>query len=102
MNNKWVAAVVTGAALIAPLPSFAHTDLSIGIGLGLPGPVYYAPPPPPVVEYAPPPAYYVSPPVVYGPRVIYRGWYGDPGWRHHWAHERREHWRHHRDWDDDR
>lgn len=38
--------------LLAGTSLFAHTYFSIGVGIG--GPVYYAPPPPPVVAYAPP------------------------------------------------
>jgi hypothetical protein len=83
--------LITVAAM--PLAASAHTDLSIGIGIG----GYYAPPPPRVYYYEPevveyrhgPPAYYYSPPRrVYGPRVVYRDYYYDrsPRYRHRHRH----------------
>jgi len=77
--------VVTAAAM--PVAAFAHTELSIGLGLGgpvysppppavvyeQPAPVYAAPPPPVVYEQ---PAYVYGPPVAYGPTVVYEGYYG--------------------------
>jgi hypothetical protein len=79
MNYKWLAAAVlmVGGMGVAN----ARTDVSIGIGLPLPGVVYgggyYAPPPPPPVYYGPvyrervyypEPVYYAPRPVYYGPR----------------------------------
>ena len=83
MNKTLIGAALI-AAVAVPAVTSAHTNLSIGLGLG--GPVYappavvYAPPPP--VYVAPPPvvyeqpAYVYGPPVVYGPEVEYRGYYG--------------------------
>ena len=75
------------AAMATPA-AFAHTDLSIGIGLG----PYYDPPP--VYYYEPAPRVYYEPYPYYGPRVVYRSYYGpryyhDRG--HHRGHERRWH-----------
>ncbi len=86
-----------GAALLAPIPSFAHVNIAVGLGLGYPPPVYYAPPPPPPIVYAPAPAYYGAPPPVYydQPTVIYQS---RPYWRHYDGdHE----WREHRNWRED-
>jgi hypothetical protein len=74
MKYKWLAAaaLMIGGIGVAN----AHTDVSIGLGVGLPG-AYYAPapvyyPPPPVyrerVYYEPAPVYYAPRPVYYGPR----------------------------------
>jgi hypothetical protein len=54
----------------------AHTDLNIGVGIGVPTYVQPAP------VYAPPPPVYVAPrPVYYGYREDgYRGWDHDRGW----------------------
>jgi hypothetical protein len=86
MNKLFITlGVVTAAAM--PVAAFAHTDLSIGLGLGgpvysppppavvyeQPAPVYVAPPPPVVYEQ---PAYVYGPPVAYGPTVVYDGYYG--------------------------
>jgi len=97
-------AAALGAALLAPIPSFAHVNIAVGLGLGYPPPVYYAPPPP--VVYAPAPTYYGPPPPVYydQPTVIYqsrpywRHYDGDHEWREHrdWRHED-HHWREHGD-----
>jgi len=94
-----------GVALLAPIPSFAHVDVSVGLGFGYPPPVYYAPPPP--VVYTPAPTYYGPPPPVYynPPTVIYQS---RPYWRSYdehrgWRHERHDwrgedhHWREHDD-----
>jgi len=84
--NKTLIALGIAVAAVMPAAAFAHTNLSIGVGLG--GPVYAPPPavvyaPPPPVYVAPPPvyeyetpAYVYGPPVVYGPNVEYRGYYG--------------------------
>jgi|SRR5271156_6697909 len=58
-------AVTLGVLLAA---SAAQARIFVGVGIGVPGPVYYPPPvvvaPPPVV-YAPPPAIYAPPPTAY-------------------------------------
>jgi hypothetical protein len=74
-----LAALALAGAMLAPASASAHVSVGIGINLGPPliyGPpvVAYAPPPP--VVYAPPPVVYYGPPVVYGPTVIYRPYYG--------------------------
>lgn len=97
-------ALAFAAAGLLPAPSFAHVDLSIGLGLGYPPPGYYAPPPPAV--YVPAPEYYGPPPVYYGPPgVIYGpGGYEYEGDRPDWEErgyggDNDEHWRF--DGDDD-
>lgn len=72
------------------LPRQSRAGVSVGIGVGVPGPV---------VAY-PAPAYY--PPAYYGPGVVaaapgwgYYGYYGYYGPHHRW-HYRRPYWRRHR------
>ncbi len=71
------------AAVALPATAFAHVSVGVGINLG--GPGYYAPPPvvyaqPAPYYYAPPPpVVYAAPPVVYGPPVGYRPYH----YRHH-------------------
>jgi len=61
-----VGAVTLGVVLAA---SAAQARVFVGVGIGIPGPVYYPPPvvyaPPPAVVYAPPPAVYATPPTAY-------------------------------------
>lgn len=85
MKHKWLAAA---ALMVAGMGvANARTDVSIGIGVPLPGVAvygggYYAPPPPPV--YYPAPVYrervYYPAPVYYAPRPVYYGprYYGPP------------------------
>lgn len=60
-------ALVGGLTVIGV--SAAQARVFVGIGLGVPGPFYYAPPPvvyaPPPVVYAAPPTAYVAPPTAY-------------------------------------
>ena len=89
-----------GIALLAPIPSFAHVDVSVGLGLGYPPPVYYGPAPQPPVVYAPAPTYYGPPPGYYDqPTVIYQT---RPYWQEYdedreWRHERHD-WREDHRW----
>jgi hypothetical protein len=53
------AALCAGGAMLALAPA-AQARVVVGLGIGVPGPVYYAPPPP--VYYAPPPVVYAPPP----------------------------------------
>lgn len=87
--NRTLIGLAVVAATAMPVAAFAHTDVSIGLGLG--GPVYVPPPavyiaPEPV--YAPPPVVYAqpgyvyTPPVVYGPPVVYDDRYYGPRYRH--------------------
>lgn len=69
-----------GAAAVPGVASAGHVSVGVGINLGAPG--YYAPapvyaaPPPPVYTYDPPVVYAPPPPVVYGPPVpVYRPYY---------------------------
>src|ERR1700755_947559 len=64
--------------------------LNVGVNIGIPARVYFAPPP----VYAPPPP--PPPPVVYQPAPVYYGgpsivigWHGDPYWDGHrsWARD---------------
>jgi hypothetical protein len=72
-----------GAAAAPGVASAGHVSVGVGINLG--GPGYYAPAPvyavpPPVYTYEPP-VVYAPPPVVYGPPVpVYRPYY------HHHRH----------------
>lgn len=78
------------AAAAIPLPSFAHSDVSVRVNLGLPvapAVVYYD-----AWRPAPQPVYYYEP--AYRPVVIYREYEG----RHHRGHHRgRGHHAHHHD-----
>ncbi len=72
------------AALLLPASAFAG-HVSVGVGINLGGPGYYAPPPvvyeappAPVYYYDPPPVVYAPLPVVYGPPVAYRPYYQYP------------------------
>src|ERR1700748_3639293 len=71
---------MVAAALGAGGVRFAQAGgVSVGVGIGVPGPVYAGPP----VIYAPPRPIY-GPPVVYGPRPwpgYYRYPYGYGGYR---------------------
>ncbi|TAN30318.1 MAG: hypothetical protein EPN31_04385 [Castellaniella sp.] len=87
----FAAALVIGAMAAGPVAQAG--DVSVGIGIGLPGvvwggPAYY--PPPPVYYYGGPPVY-VAPRPVYVPAPgYYYGWRG----RGHWDRGRHgdEHW----------
>ena len=92
--RKTIAALLAGAALIG-ISGTAAARVDVGISVGIPAPVYYAPRPavvyappvyaPPPVYYATPaPVYYAPPPVYYGPpAVVYgRGYYR--GHHRHW------------------
>jgi hypothetical protein len=75
-----IAGALVAAACFFPQQSCAG-GVSVGIGIGVPGPVAGYPTPayyPPA--YYGPPAY--GPAVVMGPRYGYYGYYGRP-WRHH-------------------
>jgi len=80
INRKGILALaVLGAAAVPGLASAGHVSVGVGINLGAPG--YYAPAPvyaapPPVYYYDPPPVVYGPPPVVYGPPApVYRPYY---------------------------
>lgn len=84
--KKIIIAAVSFAGLMAT-PAFAHTDISLGIGLPIvaPAPVAYYPPPPPYAYAPPPPAYY--PPYAYAPAPYYYGgypYYGGARYRGYW------------------
>jgi hypothetical protein len=91
--NKKIALIALSVCALGPASAFAHTDVSIGVNLGGYAPMYEAPEP-----------VYVTPPIYYGPTVIYRNhdWYDREYEEHQWRrHEWREHhWRHHDDDDD--
>jgi hypothetical protein len=78
LKRAFIALAVAGAAAVPGLASAGHVSVGVGINLGAPG--YYAPAPvyaapPPVYYYDPPPVVY-APPVVYGPPVpVYRPYY---------------------------
>ncbi len=77
--------VAAGLAAGACGVAEAHTDLSIGLSLGAPAPVYVQPGPT-----------YVQPAPVYSaPQPVY---YGGPRWRGDWDHRGWDH----RGWDRDR
>jgi hypothetical protein len=91
--RKGIASLLIGAGLIALSgTAAARSHIDVGISLGVPAPVYYAPRPPvayypappvyaaPAPVYYGPPAVYYAPPAYYGPRVIYR----DRGWHRGW------------------
>jgi hypothetical protein len=92
--RKGIAALLAGVALIG-LSGTAAARVDVGISVGIPAPVYYAPrpyyAPPPQVVYAPAPVYYAPAPVYYAPPPVY---YGPPavvygrGWGHHHRHWR--------------
>ncbi|HZR37414.1 MAG TPA: hypothetical protein VFA75_18740 [Nevskia sp.] len=86
LNWKHAALALTalGAAAAPSLASAGHVSVGVGINLGPPG--YYAPAPvyaapPPVYTYDPPPVIYAPPPVMYGygpPVPVYRPYYRRP------------------------
>jgi hypothetical protein len=97
-------AALLGAAALAVFSgtAAARTNIDVGIGFGIPAPVYVAPRPayyPAPVYTAPAPVYVQPAPVYYGPPAYYapryyappvvihdRGWHR--GWRHHGGHGR--------------
>jgi PXPV repeat-containing protein len=89
--RKSIATLLAGAALIG-LSGTAAARVDVGISLGIPAPVYYAPRPvyaPPPVYYAPAPVYYAPAPVYYAPPApVYYGppavVYGGRGWHRGW------------------
>ena len=101
---------VLAASLWAVPSAFAHSPVSVGVGISVPGISvgvgncwrcgYWAPPPP--VYYAPaypPPAYYYPAPVVYyTPRPAYYGYgYYAPRYRYyHRGYDHRRGWHHSR------
>lgn len=101
MRKNLISAIVGGAILVASSMASAHVD--VGIGIGIPGPVFI--PAQPVYE--------APPPIVYAPAPVAA--YGYPeDWRERDWHERQEwrerQWRHHehererrerRGWDED-
>ena len=80
--NKILAPVSLAIAALLPLPALAHSNVSLNIGVGIPGvvyaapvPVYYAPPPPPVYYgYYAQPRVVIYPTAYYQNRVVYRDW----------------------------
>jgi hypothetical protein len=107
MKHKWLAAAVLMLGGIGV--ANAHTDLSISVGVPLPGVYYdsyYAPPPPPPVYYRervyyePRPVYYAPRPVYYAPRYYGPRRYDrdvhyerDGRWDHR-SYDRHDHRRH--------
>jgi hypothetical protein len=94
--KKLLCATGLAVSSLVPAAAFAHTDVSIGIGIGLPvqAPVYVAAQPvyvpqPVTVTYAPPPSvyYYAPQPVVYASPVVHSPYYCPPheyhGEHHH-------------------
>lgn len=94
--KRTVLSIIAGVGLLALVPTaaMAHTDVSIGLNLGAPAPVYAEPAP---VYYGPAPAYY-GPTVVYHDEDWYRWhrhheweqqrWHEEHGWRgERWHHE---------------
>ena len=79
-----IVGVLAAAACVLPPQSWAG-GVSIGVGIGAPGPVVAYPP----AYYGPPSAY--GPAVVVGPRYGYYGYYGRP-WRHHGPSGRYRRW----------
>ncbi len=112
MNTKIKLLAGLVIAAMVPTVAMAHTDVSIGLNLGVP--VYGG-----YYEPAPRVYYREAAPVIYGPSVRYevRGAYcdgeryehhrdWDHGWRRDWDHDRRR-WDHdgyrdRDDWDHDR
>ena len=91
--KRFTVAMIAGAFVAAvcflPLQSWAG-GVSIGVGIGVPGPMVAYPPPayyPPA--YYGPPAY--GPAVMVGPRYGYYGYYGRP-WGHHGSYGRYRRW----------
>lgn len=91
--RKRLGLIAAGAALaLASGTALAGSNVSFGISIGVPAPVYVAPAPvyvaPPPVYYAPPPRVYYPPvrvyyePVYYGPVVKYKHWHKHHPHRH--------------------
>jgi hypothetical protein len=86
--KRTVLSIIAGVGLLALVPTaaMAHTDVSIGLNLGAPAPVYAEPAP---VYTEPAPVYYYNPaPAYYAPGVAYRD---DDWYRWHRHHEWQEH-----------
>jgi hypothetical protein len=93
--RRILASLALGGALAVTAGIAAAGNVSFGISVGIPAPVYVAPPPvayyprpayvaPPAV-YVAPPVYYAPAPVYYGPRVVYpRGHYRPHRHYRHW------------------
>jgi hypothetical protein len=92
--RRILASLMLGGALAITAGVATAGNVSFGISVGIPAPVYVAPPPvayyprpayvaPPVV-YVAPPVYYAPAPVYYGPPVVYRR-----------GHDRHHYHRHH-------
>ena len=121
VRRAGVAAALLAASFLIVPSAFAHSHVSVGIGISVPGVSvgvgncwrcgYWAPPPPvyytpayaaPV--YYPAPVYYAPAPAYYGygyyyaPRYrYYRGYYHhDRDDRDDWHHDRGGYYRHHR------
>ena len=95
MNTKMKAVLAGGILVLASGTAAAGSNVSFGITLGVPAPVYAAPvyAPAPPVAYYPAPVYYTAP-VYYAPRPYYGYGYG-PGvvvrynnWGHRHSHHR--------------
>jgi hypothetical protein len=96
--RRILASLVLGGALAATAGmAAAGGNVSFGISVGIPAPVYVGPPvayyprpvyvaPPPV--YVAPPVYYAPAPIYYGPPVVHRRWH------HHHRHHGHGHYRH--------
>lgn len=103
MRKNLLSVILGGAILVASTVASAHVD--VGIGIGIPGPVFVPAEP---AYIAPPPVVYAPPPVVgygygYGDDWRAREWHErqewrERQWRHH-EHEERE-WRERRGWGD--
>jgi hypothetical protein len=93
--RRILASLVLGGALIAAAGIATAGNVSFGITVGIPAPVYVAPPVAyyPRPAYVAPPAVYVAPPVYYAPAPVY---YGPPVVHRRWHDHQRRHHRHHR------
>jgi hypothetical protein len=106
--RRILASLVLGGALAITAGVATAGNVSFGISVGIPAPVYVAPPPvayyprpayvaPPPVAYYPrpayvaPPAVYVAPPVYYAPAPVYYG----PPVVYRRGHDRHHYHRHH-------
>ncbi|MEZ0604250.1 hypothetical protein ACAX43_19120 [Paraburkholderia sp. IW21] len=102
MHKKQLSVVLGGALLVASSIASAHVD--VGIGIGIPGPVFVPARP---VYVAPPPVVYAAPPAVgYGYADDWRAreWHERQEWRERQWHRHEEHERDRRErrgWDED-
>ncbi|WP_434114085.1 hypothetical protein [Paraburkholderia caffeinilytica] len=94
MKNRMLIALGLGAVVLGA-SQMANAGVSVGLNIGVPGPVYVAPAP--VYAPPPPPAYVAYQPVPVVAPVVVVGWHGGRYWdgrrwwgRHEWYGRR--HW----------